>query len=374
MAYLTLSNITKQYGDAVVVENFNLDMEKGEFVSFLGPSGCGKTTTLRMVAGFEIPTSGKIILGGDDITSKAPNQRNVGMIFQAYALFPNMTVAQNIGFGLRIRKEPEAAITQRVKEMVSLINLEKHADKYPYQLSGGQQQRVALARALANRPQVLLLDEPLSALDAKIRVSLRAEIRAIQKALGITAVFVTHDQEEALSISDRIVVMYDGKVEQVGTPFEIYNFPKTQFVANFVGSLNTAEAEILDPAKGLLSVDGVQFISSERMENLHKGDKVRIAIRPERFSFAADQKKANVVDCTIENITFLGSVVRIQIVIGNTKFNMDTFNNPFLELPKIGDKTQVTCSRQAVLILGSPEEAINVPKDRLEADSIIGAV
>jgi len=374
MSYLSISHVSKQYGNAVVVDNFNLDVEKGEFVSFLGPSGCGKTTTLRMVAGFEIPTTGKITVGDDDITNKAPNQRNVGMIFQAYALFPNMTVAQNIGFGLRIRKEPEAAITQRVKEMVSLINLEKHADKYPYQLSGGQQQRVALARALANRPQVLLLDEPLSALDAKIRVSLRAEIRAIQKALGITAVFVTHDQEEALSISDRIVVMYDGKVEQVGTPFEIYNFPKTQFVANFVGSLNTAEAEILDPAKGLLSVDGVQFISSEKMENLHKGDKVRIAIRPERFSFAADQKKANVVDCTIENITFLGSVVRIQIVIGNTKFNMDTFNNPFLELPKIGDKTQVTCSRQAVLILGSPEEAINVPKDRLEADSIIGAV
>ena len=374
MSYLSISHVSKQYGNAVVVDNFNLDVEKGEFVSFLGPSGCGKTTTLRMVAGFEIPTTGKITVGGDDITNKAPNQRNVGMIFQAYALFPNMTVAQNIGFGLRIRKEPEPAITQRVKEMLSLINLEKHADKYPYQLSGGQQQRVALARALANRPQVLLLDEPLSALDAKIRVSLRAEIRAIQKALGITAVFVTHDQEEALSISDRIVVMYDGKVEQVGTPFEIYNFPKTQFVANFVGSLNTAEAEILDPAKGLLSVDGVQFISSEKMENLHKGDKVRIAIRPERFSFAADQKKANVVDCTIENITFLGSVVRIQIVIGNTKFNMDTFNNPFLELPKIGDKTQVTCSRQAVLILGSPEEAINVPKDRLEADSIIGAV
>lgn len=374
MSYLSISHVSKQFGDTVVVDDFDLDMEKGEFVSFLGPSGCGKTTTLRMVAGFEIPSSGKIILGGDDITNKAPNQRNVGMIFQAYALFPNMTVAQNIGFGLRIRKEPESAITQRVKEMVSLINLEKHADKYPYQLSGGQQQRVALARALANRPQVLLLDEPLSALDAKIRVSLRAEIRAIQKALGITAVFVTHDQEEALSISDRIVVMYDGKVEQVGTPFEIYNFPKTQFVANFVGSLNTAEAEILDPAKGLLSVDGVQFISSEKMENLHKGDKVRIAIRPERFSFAADQKKANVVDCTIENITFLGSVVRIQIMIGNTKFNMDTFNNPFLELPKIGDKTQVTCSRQAVLILGSPAEAISPPKDRLEADSIPGPV
>jgi len=374
MSYLSISHVSKQFGNAVVVDNFNLDVEKGEFVSFLGPSGCGKTTTLRMVAGFEIPTTGKITVGGDDITNKAPNQRNVGMIFQAYALFPNMTVAQNIGFGLRIRKEPESAVNQRVKEMISLINLEKHADKYPYQLSGGQQQRVALARALANRPQVLLLDEPLSALDAKIRVSLRAEIRAIQKALGITAIFVTHDQEEALSISDRIVVMYDGKVEQVGTPFEIYNFPKTQFVANFVGSLNTAEAEIVDPAEGLLSVDGVQFISSEKMENLHKGNKVRIAIRPERFSFATDQKKANVVDCTIENITFLGSVVRIQIMIGHTKFNMDTFNNPFLELPKIGDETQVTCSRQAVLILGSPEEAINAPKDRLEADSIPGSV
>jgi len=351
MTYLSLSNITKQFGDAIVVDDFNLDIDKGEFVSFLGPSGCGKTTTLRMVAGFELPSSGKVTLGGADITNKPPNQRNVGMIFQAYALFPNMTVAQNIGFGLRIRKESESAVKERVNEMINLINLEKHADKYPYQLSGGQQQRVALARALANHPQVLLLDEPLSALDAKIRVALRSEIRAIQKALGITAIFVTHDQEEALSISDRIVVMYEGKVEQVGTPFEIYNFPKTQFVANFVGSLNTAVAEITDPEKGLLSMDGVQFIAAEKMDGLKKGDKVRIAIRPERFSFASEQKKANVVDCTIENITFLGSVVRIQVLIGNTKFNMDTFNNPFLELPKIGDKTQVTFSRQAVLIL-----------------------
>jgi putative spermidine/putrescine transport system ATP-binding protein len=212
---------------------------------------------------------------------------------------------------------------------------------------------VALARALANRPQVLLLDEPLSALDAKIRVSLRAEIRSIQKALGITAIFVTHDQEEALSISDRIVVMYEGRVEQVGTPFEIYNFPQTQFVANFVGALNTADAEIVDPAEGLIHMDGVQLITADKMENHRKGDKVRIAIRPERFSFITEQKKANVLDCTIENITFLGSVVRIQVTIGNTKFHMDTFNNPFLELPRIGEKSQVTCSRNAVLILGA---------------------
>jgi len=353
MAYLTLSNIAKQFGDSVVVDDFNLDVEKGEFVSFLGPSGCGKTTTLRMVAGFEIPTSGRIILDGADITEKAPNQRNVGMIFQAYALFPNMTVAQNIGFGLRIRKEPEAEIKQRVQEMISLINLEKHADKYPFQLSGGQQQRVALARALANRPQVLLLDEPLSALDAKIRVSLRAEIRAIQKRLGITAIFVTHDQEEALSISDRVVVMYQGRADQIGTPFEIYNFPKTQFVANFVGSLNTAVAEVTDAQNGLLTMDGIPLNTADNIGNLRKGDKVRIAIRPERLNFVSEGKKDNIIDCKVENITFLGSVVRIQMMVGNGKFNMDTFNRPSLELPGVGDVRQVTCSREAVLILGS---------------------
>ncbi len=351
MTHLKLTNISKEYGGTTVVQDFNLDVEQGEFVSFLGPSGCGKTTTLRMVAGFEKPTSGTITINGQDITNIAPNQRNVGMIFQAYALFPNMTVAQNIGFGMQIHKESKGAIKERVNEMLALINLEKHANKYPFQLSGGQQQRVALARALANRPQVLLLDEPLSALDAKIRVQLRSEIRAIQKKMGITAIFVTHDQEEALSISDRIVVMYEGRIEQVGTPFEVYNFPNTRFVANFVGSLNTADAEVVDPVKGLLSMDGIHFESAEGTKDRKKGDKIKIAIRPERFGFASEQKKANVVDSTIENITFLGSVVRIQLKIGNTKFNMDTFNNPFLELPKIGAIEQVTCSREAVLVL-----------------------
>jgi putative spermidine/putrescine transport system ATP-binding protein len=353
MAYLTLSHISKQFGDTYAVEDFNLDIEKGEFVSFLGPSGCGKTTTLRMVAGFEIPTAGQITLGGKDITYNAPNQRHVGMIFQAYALFPNMTVSQNIGFGLSIRKESEAAIKERVDEMINLINLQKHTNKYPFQLSGGQQQRVALARALANRPEVLLLDEPLSALDAKIRVSLRSEIRAIQKRLGITAIFVTHDQEEALSISDRIVVMNEGHIEQVGTPFEIYNFPQTPFVANFVGSLNSAPAEVVDPEKGLLSMDGIKFLSAAKMNGFRPGDKVRMAIRPERFSFASEVQKPNIVDARIENITFLGSVVRLSIMIGSQKFNMDTFNYPSLALPEIGSTEQVTCSKEAVLILDS---------------------
>jgi putative spermidine/putrescine transport system ATP-binding protein len=351
MGYLTLSNISKQFGDSYAVQDFNLDVEKGEFVSFLGPSGCGKTTTLRMVAGFETPTNGTITLDGADITNKAPNQRNMGMIFQSYALFPNMTVSQNIGFGLRVRKSSKPDVRDRVREMVSLVNLEEHADKYPFQLSGGQQQRVSLARALAIRPQVLLLDEPLSALDAKIRVNLRAQIRDIQKRLGITAIFVTHDQEEALSISDRIVVMNAGVIEQVGTSFQIYNFPETAFVASFVGTLNTGTAEVVDPAKGLINLDGIQLVTADDLNGKQKGAKIRIAIRPERFSFATDEKKANVIDCKIENITFLGSIVRIQVLIGKTKFYMDTFNNPFLELPKIGDQTQITCSREAVLVL-----------------------
>jgi putative spermidine/putrescine transport system ATP-binding protein len=351
MTHLTLSKICKQFAGATAVQDFNLEVEKGEFVSFLGPSGCGKTTTLRMIAGFEVPTTGKVTIDDVDITDKAPNQRNVGMVFQAYALFPNMTVAQNIGYGLRIRRESKVAIKQRVDEMLALIHLEQKGNSFPHQLSGGQQQRVALARALAIRPQVLLLDEPLSALDAKIRVSLRAEIRAIQRKLGITAIYVTHDQEEALSISDRIVVMYEGKIEQVGSPFEIYNFPQTAFVASFVGTLNTTTAEVIDPATHLLQIDGIQLQAAEGLDGMKKGDKVTIAIRPERFNFIAQEKKANILDCKIENITFLGSVVRIQVLVGSNRFYMDTFNNPFLELPKIGDKDQVTCSREAVLVL-----------------------
>lgn len=353
MTHLALTNISKEFGDNKVVKDFNLDVKKGEFVSFLGPSGCGKTTTLRMIAGFEVPTAGKVILDDADITTKAPNQRNVGMVFQAYALFPNMTVADNIGFGLKIRKEAPAAIKERVTEMLALIHLEQKGDSYPWQLSGGQQQRVALARALAIHPTVLLLDEPLSALDAKIRVSLRAEIRAIQRKLGITAIYVTHDQEEALSISDRVVVMYNGKEEQVGTPFEIYNFPKTAFVASFVGTLNTFNAEIVDPAAKTLQVDGNTLVTTEALDGKRKGDKVTIAIRPERLNFVSVEKKANVLDCTIENITFLGSIVRVQVSTGSNKFYMDTFNNPFLELPKIGAKDQISCSREAVLILNS---------------------
>ena len=245
MSFLVLKGIQKRFpGGTVAVEDFNLAAEKGEFVSFLGPSGCGKTTTLRMIAGFETPTAGTITVGGNDITYRPANRRNVGMVFQSYALFPNMSVADNIGFGLRVRKRPKDQIRKRVQELLELINLPDKGGRYPYQLSGGQQQRVALARALAIEPEVLLLDEPLSALDAKIRVALRREIRSIQRQLGITTVYVTHDQEEAMSLSDRVVVMSEGRVEQIGPPPEIYNFPATPFVASFVGTLNLLPASV----------------------------------------------------------------------------------------------------------------------------------
>jgi len=352
MAFLEINNVSKSFSkNTFAVQDFDLRVDKGELVSFLGPSGCGKTTTLRMVAGFETPSTGKITVNGEDITFRPPNQRDVGMVFQAYALFPNMTVGDNIGFGLKIAKKPPEQIKKRVDEMLDLIHMPGYADRYPYQLSGGQQQRVALARALALSPQVLLLDEPLSALDAKIRVSLRAEIRAIQHKLGITAIYVTHDQEEALSISDRVVVMNNARIEQVGPPFEIYNFPKTEFVAQFVGTLNAFSAEVVDPARQTLRLEGQFLQTQEDLSKRRAGERVMIAIRPERFSFATDGKKDNLFNCTIESITFLGSIVRIQVSFGRVTLNMDTFNNPHLELPKIGDKTQITCSSEAVLIL-----------------------
>jgi putative spermidine/putrescine transport system ATP-binding protein len=351
MAFLELTNISKVFGQAAAVQDFNLKVERGEFVSFLGPSGCGKTTTLRMVAGFEIPTAGTIRVGSDDVTNKPPQKRNTGMVFQSYALFPNMTVADNIGFGLKIAKKPASEIKKRAEEMLTLIHMPGLGNRYPYQLSGGQQQRVALARALAFSPQVLLLDEPLSALDAKIRVVLRQEIRSIQRKLGITTIYVTHDQEEALSLSDRVVVMNNGRMEQVGTPFEIYNFPKTEFVAQFVGTLNSLTAEVRDGAIGKLMVDRQEIQAALPLDGAQVGERVSISLRPERVSLYSEVQKANVMECTLENITFLGSIVRMQVRTGENVFFADTFNNPFLELPKIGEKIKITFSKEAVLVL-----------------------
>jgi putative spermidine/putrescine transport system ATP-binding protein len=351
MAFLDISGVRKTYGTNPVVREFDLAVERGEFVSFLGPSGCGKTTTLRMVAGFEHPTVGTIKIGGKDVTNLPPNQRNIGMVFQAYALFPNMTVSENIGFGLKVAKKPSAEIGPRVKEMLELIKLPHLADRYPYQLSGGQQQRVALARAIANKPQVLLLDEPLSALDAKIRVSLREEIRSLQKALGITTIFVTHDQEEALSMSDRVVVMSEGRMEQVGNPFEIYNYPKTRFVAGFVGTLNTLKAQVVDPSSGRLSIDGQEAVTTRPLNGSAAGTERTVALRPEAVALGERTEGRNSLSGTIDEVGFLGSVVRIKVRLGENAVSLDTFNSSSVSPPKRGDTASIVFAREDLLVL-----------------------
>ncbi|MBY5811975.1 ABC transporter ATP-binding protein [Rhizobium leguminosarum] len=337
MSFLTLTNIQKSFGPVQVVKNFNMTIEKGEFVSFLGPSGCGKTTVLRMIAGFETPTGGTLTINGKDQSSLKPNQRNIGMVFQAYALFPNMTVHDNVAFGLKVAGAPKPEIDARVKEMLGLIKLDHLADRFPYQLSGGQQQRVALARALAVKPQVLLLDEPLSALDAKIRVSLREEIRQIQQQLGITTVFVTHDQEEALSISDRIVVMNAGKADQIGSPFEIYNTPATRFVASFVGTLNLIEATVVDPDSNRIQI-GDQGITLKQSVAAHKtGETISLALRPEAGSLSDSVKSDTALTGQVVSAHFLGSVIRTRMNVGGNVISFDMFNSPGITPPQAGE-------------------------------------
>jgi putative spermidine/putrescine transport system ATP-binding protein len=305
-----------------------------------------------MIAGFETPTAGTIRLDGTDITKRPPNKRNVGMVFQSYALFPNMTVAENIGFGMTVAHKPKEEIKARVSEMLKLIALPQLGSRYPYQLSGGQQQRVALARALAIKPQVLLLDEPLSALDAKIRVALRTEIRQIQRQLGITTIYVTHDQEEAMSLSDRIVVMSEGRMEQIGTPFDIYNFPSTKFVASFVGTLNQLQGRVLEPANGKLELEGQAIFASTPLVKQVAGETVAVALRPEMISLnGSGGESVNHLEGTVEDTVFLGSIVRTRMRLKDSVISFDTFNNPHLTLPKSEEKITVAFPREAVLIL-----------------------
>jgi putative spermidine/putrescine transport system ATP-binding protein len=305
-----------------------------------------------------MPTAGNILINGKDVTALRPNQRNVGMVFQAYALFPNMTVADNVAFGLRVAKRPSEEIKSRVAEMLELIKLPQMGARYPYQLSGGQQQRVALARALAIKPQVLLLDEPLSALDAKIRVSLREEIRHVQRSLGITTIYVTHDQEEALSMSDRIVVMSEGRMEQVGSPFEIYNKPRTRFVASFVGTLNIMRGKVLDGAAGRIEVDGQQIAAAHPIPASQPGQIRSVALRPEAVTLKNGVDTAgNQMRGAIEEVHFLGSVVRIRVRFNEHAISLDTFNNPSAPPPQRGEPVTVHFGRKDLLVLEGAESA-----------------
>ncbi len=347
--FLSLEGVRKDFNGVLAVDTFDLEVATGEFVSFLGPSGCGKTTTLRMVAGFELPSSGTIRLAGKDVTFAKPNQRNIGMVFQSYALFPNMTVAGNIGFGLRIRKENAVAREARVAELLDLIHLPDKGMSYPYELSGGQQQRVARARALAVPPQMQLLDEPLTALDAKIRVELRSEIRRIQRELGITTIYVTHDQEEALSLSDRIVVMSAGRMEQVGTPFEIYNFPKTSFVASFVGTLNQLRCAVADAGRGTIAFDG-QTIRVASPIHFPNGTSVVMMLRPEELHLGEDGGE-NRLRGSVETVTFLGGVIRVRVGLGGSGLTLDLLNERTLRLPKVGEQQTLSFPPHACWVM-----------------------
>ena len=351
MAFLEISHLKKVFGNQTAVHDFTMDIARGEFVTFLGPSGCGKTTILRMLAGFEGPSGGTIKIDGKDVTHTPTSQRNIGMVFQSYALFPNMTVAENIGFGLKVAKMPPEQIQARVEEMLKLIGLAALGARYPWQLSGGQQQRVALARALAGKPQVLLLDEPLSALDAKIRVSLREEIRAVQRELGITSVFVTHDQEEALSISDRIVVLSEGRVEQIGTPSEVYNFPRTRFVASFVGTLNLLSGQVVDAAAGQISVGGQPLVTAHPMADAVAGQTRALAIRPEAIVLESPVPGRNSLRAAVEEVNFLGAVVRIRVRMDSFAVSLDVFNDPHRSLPQRGENITLGFSFDNLLVL-----------------------
>ncbi|WP_168787936.1 putative 2-aminoethylphosphonate ABC transporter ATP-binding protein [Paraburkholderia aromaticivorans] len=313
--YLVVRDLWKRYGDFAALKNINLEIGEGEFVCFLGPSGCGKTTLLRAIAGLDPQSTGTISQAGRDISHLPASRRDYGIVFQSYALFPNLTITKNVAFGLEATKQPRDAISRRVSELLKLVSLSDHAQKYPAQLSGGQQQRVALARAMATSPGLLLLDEPLSALDAKVRVHLRHEIKELQRKLRVTTIMVTHDQEEALAMSNRIVVMNHGVIEQVGTPQEIYCEPRTLFVASFIGEANQYPASTRDSR----SIAIGDLVLQCRPHELGAGVRATVVIRPDDVVIHdASENKAesagnNVLEAQIESMEFLGSFWRIRM-------------------------------------------------------------
>ncbi len=317
--------LIKDFGDVRAVDDISFEIEEGEFFSLVGPSGCGKTTTLRMIAGFDRPTAGDIYIQDERVTRAPPYDRDTGMVFQGYALFPHKTVGKNVGFGLKMDGVPEDERAERVADVLELVDLPGYEDRYPSELSGGQQQRIALARALVIEPSVLLLDEPLSNLDLKLRKQMRFELQRIQQELGVTTIYVTHDQEEALSMSDRVLVMNEGEAEQIDDSLSIYNEPSTRFVADFIGEANLLEGTVVDRNETGIDVelDGVgmdarvETGNGDRIDRLSSGHEVTVSVRPENISLSrdvdGDPTRTNHVEGTIKSFTFLGKVTRFLI-------------------------------------------------------------
>ncbi len=361
MTYLQLENLHRDFGTVKALNGINITLGEGEFLSLLGPSGCGKTTALRLVAGFDRPNQGRIVVDGRDVTNVAPNKRDMGMVFQAYSLFPNMTARQNVEFGLKIRGKHKHDRGKRVDELLQLVGLGHASTRYPHQLSGGMQQRVALARALAIEPRVLLLDEPLSALDAKVRVQLREEIRRIQLELGITTLYVTHDQEEALAVSDHVAVMYGGVIEQMGTPAEMYTAPATPFVAEFIGTMNRLEAVVIDGAAGEVEHAGIRLIV-DAARGRTNGERVLVLIRPESLELEAHTNGSapNSFSGEVLTQTFLGPVTRLKVTGSGTSLIADMSTARAAALP-VGAQVVARIPSEGAKLISLPDDGPGLP-------------
>jgi len=356
-----LRKVTKKFGDVVAADRVSLEIVRGEFFSLLGPSGCGKTTTLRLIAGFEEPTEGEIFINGENVRDKRPYERNVNTVFQSYALFPHLTVAGNIAFGLERKKTPRQEMGRLIEEALDLVRLQRMGDRYPRQLSGGQQQRVALARALVLKPEVLLLDEPLGALDLKLRKEMQLELKSLQEKVGITFIYVTHDQEEALTMSDRIAVMERGRLEQVGTPEEVYEFPKTRFVADFIGVSNFFSGRVTEASEETLHVrtDGGLGVALPADHSRTPGQQVQFSVRPEKLSVRPEgsvSDSENQVMGEIVNRIYLGGSIHYVIALSPqeevTAFlkNEKTASQP--RSFSVGEKVVVSWHRDDSVTLG----------------------
>ena len=349
-----LERVSKHFGDTIAVNDLSIDIEEGEFFSMLGPSGCGKTTTLRMIGGFEEPTYGNVYLGGRDVTDLPPYRRDVNTVFQSYALFPHLDVYENVAFGLRRRKIDSSEVERRVKEALHLVEMEGFEKRRPGQMSGGQQQRVALARALVNHPKVLLLDEPLGALDLKLRKQMQLELKRIQREVGITFIYVTHDQEEAMTMSNRIAVMRLGKIEQIGPPEDVYEYPSTEFVAGFLGASNMIDGEVKDRPDAMTTVlttgGDVLQVPSERAD-LDTGTAVRVGVRPEKITLEIDEGEPpadrNSLTGTLVMSTYIGVSHQYKVEgPGGTTFTVYVQNLGERRVPQPGERVRLSWPRE----------------------------
>jgi spermidine/putrescine ABC transporter ATP-binding subunit len=361
MTRVSLRRVVKRFGNVYAAKDVELDIAKGEFFTLLGPSGCGKTTTLRIIAGFEYPDSGQVFFDEEDVTYTKPYERGTAMVFQNYALWPHMSVFDNVAYGLKVRKLPKEEIRRRVLEVLDLVGLRGLEDRYPLQLSGGQQQRVALARALVVEPKVLLLDEPLSNLDAKLRIRMREEIKKIQRTLNITTIYVTHDQEEAMSISDKVAVMNQGRILQVGTPQDIYFRPKNIFVATFIGKSTLLQGKVVkkDADRVVVDVGGEARIAGKLASDsgIKEGGDAVLVIKPEDFTVDPPEEPYNAIEGVVEFSMFLGSFTQLRMSVANQ--NLKVFIDPKKEV-KPGSKFVIYVKIDDVLVFPRSEEVLEV--------------